>query len=96
MDQYRFTEGLGYNPNKLLNELIVRLRLRNDAALCRTLQVAPPLISKVRHKRAPLSASVLIRMHEESGLSIRDLRRLMGDRRQKYRVGDAASKPCSG
>lgn len=93
MDRYPSTEETNYNPNKLLNELMARLSLRTDAALCRTLGVSPPVISKVRHKTMPVSAAVLIRMHEVSGLSIRELRRLMGDRRQKYRVGDAASKP---
>lgn len=55
-----------------------RLRLRNDAALSRALEVSPPVISKIRHKRSPLGASVLIRMHEVSGLSIRELHELMG------------------
>jgi hypothetical protein len=34
-------------------------------------------------------ASLLIRMHEVTNLSIRELRDLMGDRRQKYRISDA-------
>jgi hypothetical protein len=93
MDGHPLAEETEYNPNKLLNELTIRLSLRNDAALCRMLGVYPPHISKVRHRTMPLSAALLIRMQEESGLSIRALRSLMGDRRQKYRVGDATSKP---
>jgi len=38
-------------------------------------------------------ASLLIRMHEVTGMSIRDLRDLMGDRRTKYRLSDAQGRP---
>lgn len=86
-------EELIYDPNRLLDALIQQLRLKNDAALSRALEVAPPVISKIRHRRLPVGASMLIRMHEVSGLTIRDLRYLMGDRRQKFRVSDSQGKP---
>ena len=82
-----------YNPNHLLDILIERLNLKNDAALSRALEVAPPVISKIRHRRLPVGASMLIRMHEVTGMSIRDLRDLMGDRRTKYRLSDAQGRP---
>jgi len=82
-----------YDPNNLLESLIERLNLKNDAALSRALEVAPPLISKIRHRRLPVGASLLIRMHEVSKLSIRDLRLLMGDRRTKFRISDKQFKP---
>src|SRR5476651_1331843 len=86
---------LAYNPNRLLDTLIENLRLKNDAALSRALEVAPPVISKIRHHRLPVGASLLIRMHEVSDLSIRDLRYLMGDRRTKYRLSDKQGKPAA-
>lgn len=73
-----------YNPDQLLDVLRDHLKLKNDAALCRALEVAPPIVSKIRHRRIPVGAAMLIRMHEVSGLSIRDLRFLMGDRRDKF------------
>jgi hypothetical protein len=82
-----------YNPNNLLDTLIQKLSLKNDAALSRALEVAPPVISKIRHRRLPVGASMLIRMHEVSAMSVRELRDLMGDRRQKYRLSDAQGKP---
>ena len=82
-----------FNPDNLLNTLIKQLKLKNDAALSRTLEVAPPVISKIRHRRLPVGASLLIRMHEASGMSIRALRDLMGDRRMKYRLSSAQGKP---
>jgi hypothetical protein len=82
-----------YDPNNLLETLIEKLNLKNDAALSRALEVAPPLISKIRHRRLPVGASLLIRMHEVSQLSITDLRHLMGDRRNKFRISDKQFKP---
>lgn len=50
--------------------------LKNDAALARALEVAPPVISKIRHGRLPIGASLLIRMHEVFDVSIRELKRV--------------------
>jgi plasmid maintenance system antidote protein VapI len=80
-----------YDANRLLDALIDKMHLKNDAALSRLLEVAPPVISKIRHRRLPVGASMLIRMHEETGLAVRELRDLMGDRRQKYRASEAQS-----
>ena len=77
---------LDYEPNRLLDHLVDRLDLKNDAALARLLDVAPPVISKIRHYRLAIGASLLIRMHEVSDISIGNLRILMGDRRSKFRV----------
>ena len=82
-----------YDPNNLLDSLIEKLNLKNDAALSRALEVAPPVISKIRHRRLPVGASLLIRMHEVSDLTIRELRVLMGDRRDKFRISDKQFKP---
>ncbi len=82
-----------YNPNRLLDTLREKMKLKNDAALSRALEVAPPVISKIRHRTLPVGASLLIRMHEVTEMSIRELRDLMGDRRTKYRLSDAQGKP---
>lgn len=82
-----------YDPNHLLNVLLERMQLKNDAALCRLLGVQPPLISKIRSRRLPVGSAMLLRMHEETGLSVRELRALMGDRREKFRLSPAHFKP---
>lgn len=79
---------LQYDPNHFIDQLATRLQAKNDAALCRQLEISPPLISKIRHKRLPIGASLLIRAHEVTGLAIAELRTLMGDRRRKYRIGE--------
>ena len=67
-----------YDPNKVLDAIMERLNLKNDAALSRALEVAPPVISKIRHRTLPIGATILLRMHEVSEFSIRELKSLMG------------------
>lgn len=90
------TSQAGYDPNHLLDAMLERLKLKNDAALSRALEVAPPVIGKIRHRRLPVGASMLIRMHEVSDLSVAELRDLLGDRRQKYRLSAVQGKPKPG
>lgn len=78
-----------YNPNRLLDALIERMGLANDGALSRRLNVAKTVISNIRHNRLPVGASMLIWMHEATGISIRELRALLGDRRTKFRLSYA-------
>ncbi len=85
MNTKQISEPAAYNPNYLLDAIIKKLNLKNDAALSRALEVAPPVISKIRHKTLPIGATILIRMHEVSDFSIRELRDLMayqGDLKQ--------------
>jgi hypothetical protein len=96
MNSTRLADQVAYDPNNLLDALIEKLNLKNDAALSRALEVAPPVISKIRHRRLPVGASLLIRMHEVSDLSIKELRILMGDRRDKFRISDKQFKPKDG
>jgi len=62
------------NANRLLDMVMSKLALKNDVALCRCLEVAPPVISKIRHGSLQVGAMMLIRLHEESGMSIRELK----------------------
>jgi plasmid maintenance system antidote protein VapI len=93
MKNENLADQVNYNPDNLLASIIGKLNLKNDAALSRALEVAPPVISKIRHRRLPVGASLLIRMHEVTDLSIQELRSLMGDRRNKFRISDKQFKP---
>lgn len=93
MNNENLMEQVKYDPDNLLASIIGKLNLKNDAALSRALEVAPPVISKIRHRRLPVGASLLIRMHEVTDLSIQELRALMGDRRNKFRISDKQFKP---
>lgn len=66
-----------YVPNTLLDELVRRMNLKNDAALARVLEITPPLVSKLRHLRLPIGASVILRIHDVTGMPIKEIRALM-------------------
>ena len=78
------TESLNYDPNNLLDHIKGVLGFRSDVKLCATLAVAPPVISKIRNRKLPIGHMILIRLHEVSGISIKDLRTLMGDHRSRF------------
>jgi hypothetical protein len=67
------------DANILFDHLKHQLGAKNDAALCRLLCVQAPTVSKIRHGKLPVPPWLLIRIHEVSGLAIRELRTLMGD-----------------
>lgn len=81
-----------YNPNRLLDALIERMGLKNDGALSRKLKVAKNVITNIRHGHMPIGASMLMWMHEATGISIGELRALMGDRRATYRLSYALAR----
>lgn len=47
-----------------------------------------PAISDVRHRRIPIGACMLVRIHEETGLNIKELRKLIGDKRKRVPFSD--------
>lgn len=51
--------------------------LKNDARLANFLGFGPPVISKIRQGRIDVSAEVLLRMHERTGIPVAELRALM-------------------
>lgn len=67
-----------YDPNALLNLLTEKLNVKNDAGLAKALALKPPIISKIRNRRSPITAAILVRMHEASDMSIKELRMHMG------------------
>jgi transcriptional regulator with XRE-family HTH domain len=85
-----------YDPNNMLDHVSIKLNLKNDAALARALEVTAPLISKVRHMRLTVGASLLIRIHDITGMPVRELQDIMGDRRRKFRLSSAQGRPRDG
>lgn len=73
-----------YDANALLDALVEKMSLKNDSGLALALGIGRPTVSKLRHKQLAITANILIRMHETSDISIRDLRQLMGDNRERF------------
>lgn len=69
---------LPFNQNRLLDHVKDLLKLKNDAALARTLTVAPPVISKIRHNRLQVGAAVKVRILETTDMNIHELNHLIG------------------
>jgi transcriptional regulator with XRE-family HTH domain len=76
---------IGMNANNLLNYLITQFKLKNDAALAREMKISAPIISKLRNGHSNLTAVLLVAIHEQFDISIRDLRFLAGDFREHTR-----------
>lgn len=62
---------------KLLDHFIETLGLKNDAALARTFEVAPPVISKIRHKKLPFGDSMILKAHEKLGFTVQSIRQIL-------------------
>jgi len=80
--------ALRFDPNRMFDTLLRKLDMADDEALCAELHVAPFVIARIRSGQSPVPPSLLIRINELSGINVRELRRLMGDRRSEYRMGD--------
>lgn len=65
--------------NYLLDLARDKALLKNDAALSRTLKVAPPVISKLRHGTLPVGASIILSLHENIGMAVAEIRRILAD-----------------
>lgn len=76
MNEARARAPSSFVPHRLLDTLIEKMRLKNDAELCRVLEVQPPIVSKIRHRKLQVGATILLRMHEKSEISIRELKAL--------------------
>lgn len=63
--------------NEFLNAVIGLQNVKNDAALSRALSILPPVISKIRHGRLPVSPLIMIRAHELTGMPFSDIRQFI-------------------
>lgn len=81
-----------YDPDALLDTLMRMLHARNDKMLAERLFVQPSQICKIRKRRIVVSPALLISMYEETGLTPRQLRALMGDYREH--TGPSAKHPA--
>ena len=66
------------NAPALLNAVIGKMQLKNDAALARALGLEPPVISKLRHGKIAVGATLLLRIYDVAGMSIEEQREICG------------------
>lgn len=78
MKKTSMLDSPSYTPGKLLDAVIKKLQLRNDAGLCRALEMETTTISKMRNGKVPIGSVILIRMHEVTDLPISELKAFAG------------------
>lgn len=89
-------QSVSLTPNRLFDTVIEQMNLKNDAALARVLGVSSSVISKIRRYKRPVGASLLIRLHEETELSIAALRKLLGETpRTSTSISTTCNQACA-
>jgi hypothetical protein len=72
------TGAANCNHGPMLDALMVSLKVTTDAALSRKLMVPPPVISKLRNNKIGVSAGLLVRIHDVTGMPINKVRTMLG------------------
>lgn len=85
-DQQRLSQV--YDPARFLDALALHTGVSGDAGLAKALQISKHLLAWIRQRRYPVSATLLLQIHDATGLSVRELRDLVGDRRRAVRMSD--------
>jgi plasmid maintenance system antidote protein VapI len=73
MDVHQRLAMESVDPNSFLDTLIVKMRLENDAALARKLQVNRRIIEMLRERKLQVSPSMLMMIQRMVGLNVREL-----------------------
>lgn len=82
-------DDIKYQPSRLFDAICKNCALKTDSELAVLLGIGNAQICKVRHGNQPLSGQLLLRIHEVTGMEIRQLKMLMGDRRSRQRPSRA-------
>jgi len=61
----------------LLDAIIIEFNLKNDAAAAKFLKMPPSALSKWRSGYKPVSAAQILQIHDITGWSIDEIRRLL-------------------
>jgi plasmid maintenance system antidote protein VapI len=63
-------------PHRLLDYLLDRFDLRSDRELAIELEVRSPVLSKIRHGHAEVTANFILAVHDAFGMEIREIKAL--------------------
>jgi uncharacterized protein (DUF2336 family) len=77
VDEFECLATADYDPNRLLDSLIVKLHLQGDAALANSLEVHPKIIAMLRDGKLCISAPLLLMLQWSLDLDDRELRDLI-------------------
>jgi len=74
------------NPNMFLDALKARLNIKKDVTLSSLLGIEPSRIGKIRSNGRPISAKLLVRMHESTNISLDELKEMFNQPRTRARI----------
>jgi plasmid maintenance system antidote protein VapI len=63
-------------PHRLLDHVIVAYKLKSDRQLAQHIGVAPSTICKVRSRALPLSADVMVKIHDYTKMPFESIREM--------------------
>lgn len=74
-----------YDPNEMLNALLSRLHLADDAQLAEKLGVDVHILTRIRERRLRISPSLLVLIQQATEVNVPELRSLMHDKRKAFK-----------
>ena len=61
----------------ILDVLKEKYDLKNDAAIAKALEIAPPIVSRIRNGKSNVSAEIILKIHETFGMPVSDIKALL-------------------
>ena len=71
--------GHSLTPHVLLDYLRRTYDLKNDSMLAKALDVMPPQISKIRNKKAKITPTMILAIHDALGMEIKEIKTLAAE-----------------
>ncbi len=71
-EMMHYTES--YKPGDFLDRLQEEMNCPTDAGLARALELTTSHLSKIRHNKVRMGAGVLLKVHTETGIPLKDLK----------------------
>jgi hypothetical protein len=68
-------------PHPILDLAREKLQAQSDNALAHMLNSEPSLISRVRNKQRPMSAELILAIHESVDIPVNQIKAMVGQRR---------------
>jgi plasmid maintenance system antidote protein VapI len=66
-------------PHTLLDFLIRECELKNDAGLARALALTAPTVSRMRSRKANVTAETILLIHKKTGLSVDSIETMISE-----------------
>ena len=61
----------------ILDVLKEKYDLKNDAAIAKALEIAPPIVSRIRNGKSNVSAEIILKIHETFRMPVADIKALL-------------------